>query len=197
VWEYNVDIAVEAAQAGFDEVQLDYLRFPSDGLLEDADYGAEFADEARIDAITGFLERTRESLKPTGAFLSINVAGLTMWEEGDGGIGQNLAAMAPYADVVCPQLFPSHFYPGQLGLDIPNDHPYDVVMMSLQSGADLAPDAIDKLRPWLQDFSYGEGIAYEAAEVKAQIQAVDDFGAHGWMLWSPTNDYHDDALAAE
>jgi hypothetical protein len=197
VWQYNIDIAVEAAEAGFDEVQLDYLRFPTDGLLEDADYGAEFPDEARVDAVTGFLERVQESLKPTGAFLAITVAGLTLWDEGDGGFGQNLAAMAPYGDVICPQLFPSHFYPGQLGLDVPNDHPYDVVLMSLQSGADLVPNATDKFRPWLQDFSYGEGIAYSETEVQAQIQAVDDFGAHGWMLWSSANDYHGDALAPE
>jgi hypothetical protein len=197
VWDYNVDIAVEAARAGFDEIQLDYLRFPSDGLLDNADYGAEFVGESRLDAIAGFLARMQESLKPTGAFLALNVAGLALWDEGDGGIGQNLAAMAPYADVICPQVFPSHFYPGQLGLDIPNDHPYDVVLMSLQSGADLVPDAKDKFRPWLQDFSFGEGIAYGNAEVQAQIQAVNDYGAHGWMLWSPTNDYHDGALVRE
>ena len=197
VWQYNIDLAVEAANLGFDEIQLDYIRFPSDGVLENADYGPEFADETRLQAITGFLERMQTALRPTGALLAIDIFGLTMWDDGDGGIGQNFVAMAPFVDLVCPMIYRCHFNPGDLGLDIPNNHPYDVIKMSLDAGAERVPDAAGKLRPWLQDFSYGEGIEYGDAEVAAQIQASDDAGAHGWMLWSPGNVYHDGALRRE
>lgn len=197
VWQYNIDLAVEAANLGFDEIQLDYIRFPSDGVLENADYGPDFEGETRLQAITGFLERMQTALRPTGALLAIDIFGLTMWDDGDGGIGQNFEAMAPFVDVVCPMIYPSHFNPGDLGLDIPNNHPYDVIKMSLDAGAARVPDAAGKLRPWLQDFSYGAGIEYGDAEVAAQIQASDDAGAHGWMLWSPGNVYHDGALRRE
>lgn len=197
VWQYNIAIAVEAAKAGFDEIQLDYIRFPSDGLLENADYGPEFANETRLTAITGFLGEMQKALAPTGAFLAVDIFGITMFEEGDGGIGQNYAAIAPLVDIVCPMIYPSHFYPGEMGWDIPNDHPYEVILTSLESGTELVPGARDKLRPWLQDFSYGEGIEYGEAEVRAQIKATEDFGTHGWMIWSPNNVYHEGAFAPE
>jgi hypothetical protein len=189
VWKYNIALAVEAATLGFDEIQLDYIRFPSDGLLELADYGPQHADSTRLDSITTFLSEMQKALAPTGSLLAVDLFGITMWDDDDGGIGQNFAAIAPFVDVVCPMIYPSHFYPGAIGLDIPNNHPYEVIFSSLQHGAAMVPDARDKLRPWLQDFSYGEGIEYGDAEVRAQIQAVDDFGATGWMIWNPANDY--------
>lgn len=195
VWQYNIDLAVEAAKLGFDEVQLDYIRFPSDGLLENADYGDQYANETRLEAITGFLGQMQSAMKPTGSLLAVDIFGLTMWDDGDGGIGQNFAAIAPLVDIVCPMIYPSHFYPGDLGLDIPNNHPYEVIYSSLTNGAAKVPDAAYKLRPWLQDFSYGEGIDYGDAEVAAQIKAANDFGGNGWMLWSPSNEYHVGALA--
>lgn len=197
VWQYNIDLAVEAANLGFDEIQLDYIRFPSDGLLENADYGSQFADETRLDAITGFLGQMKQALQPTGSLLAVDIFGLTMWDDGDGGIGQNFAAIAPLVDIICPMIYPSHFYPGDLGLDIPNNHPYEVIYSSLVNGAAKVPDAAYKLRPWLQDFSYGEGIEYGDAEVAAQIQAADDFGGNGWLLWSPSNEYHVGGIAPE
>jgi hypothetical protein len=197
VWQYNIDLAVEAARLGFDEIQLDYIRFPSDGLLENADYGPEYANQTRLDAITGFLGQIQTALKPTGSLLAVDIAGVTLLEDDDAGIGQNFASIAPLVDVVCPMIYPSHFYPGEFHLDIPNDHPYDVILQSLQRGESQVPDAKHKLRPWLQDFSYGEGIEYGAPEVAAQIQASEDFGASGWMIWAPDNVYSEAAFDPE
>jgi hypothetical protein len=197
VWQYNIALAVEAAELGFDEIQLDYIRFPSDGLLENADYGPEFANQTRLEAITGFLAEMQAALKPTGSLLAVDIFGITMLEDDDAGIGQNFAAIAPLVDVVCPMIYPSHFYPGEFHLDIPNNHPYEVILQSLQRGESLVPEAKHKLRPWLQDFSYGEGIEYGAPEVAAQIQAAEDFGTSGWMIWAPDNVYSEAAFDSE
>jgi hypothetical protein len=197
VWQYNIDLAVEAANMGYDEIQLDYIRFPSDGLLENVDYGDEYADETRLDTISGFLSEMQKALAPTGAYLAIDIFGLTMWDDDDGGIGQNVVTLEPYVDVICPMIYPSHFNPGDLGLDIPNNHPYEVILWSLRSGSEKIPHAAYKLRPWLQNFSYGEGIAYGDAEVLAQIQASDEFGSTGWMLWAPDNEYAVGALGPQ
>lgn len=197
VWQYNIDLAVEAAALGFDEIQLDYIRFPSDGMLENADYGPEYANQTRLEAITGFLTQMQAALKPTGALLAVDIFGITLLEDDDAGIGQNYAAIAPLVDIVCPMIYPSHFYPGEFLLDIPNNHPYEVIMQSLQRGELLVPDGKHKLRPWLQDFSYGEGIEYGAPEVAAQIQAAEDFGTSGWLIWAPDNVYSEAAFDPE
>jgi hypothetical protein len=197
VWQYNIDIAQEVANAGFDEVQLDYIRFPTDGPLENADYGTEFTEEARTGAITGFLTKVRDAIAPSGVYLAVDIFGITLWDEGDSMIGQDLVKIAPIVDIINPMIYPSHFQPGHFGFDYPNDHPYEVILWSLQRGQERIGDMAYKFRPWLQDFSYGPGIEYGTAEVQAQTQACIDFGSPGWMLWNAANVYHSDALAPQ
>ena len=156
-------------------------------MLETADYGPDFAGESASDAITEFLRQMRDALAPTGAYLAVDIFGFTLWEESDGGIGQQLERIEPYVDVINPMIYPSHFHPGAMGFDIPNNHPYEVILWSLQSGAERIGDKSHKFRPWLQDFSYGEGIQYGPDELRAQIQASEDFGASGWLVWNAAN----------
>ncbi len=197
VWDYDVAIAKEAAAFGFDEIQLDYIRFPTDGPMNKAEYGVPHDDQTRPKAIGDFLTEMYDAIAPTKSYLAADVFGLTLWESGDGNIGQNLETVSQHLDYVCPMVYPSHFYTGSMGFDIPNDHPYEVILWSLQNGEKRVPQYKAKLRPWLQDFSLGEGIAYGPTEVKRQIDASNDFGATGWMLWNAGNEYHTSALAPE
>jgi len=194
VWDYNIALAVEAAGFGFDEIQFDYVRFPSDGPLNDADFGMPSTMESRVAAIRSFLHRAHLALAPTPTVLAADVFGLTVWAEDDSGIGQQLEALLPEVDYLCPMIYPSHFAAGSMGFAIPNDHPYEVILWSLQRGAKRAETAAAKLRPWLQDFSYGPGIDYGPNEVKAQIQAVQDAGGTSWLLWNADSVYHQEAL---
>ncbi|HVX29248.1 MAG TPA: putative glycoside hydrolase [Nitrolancea sp.] len=196
VWDYNIAIAKEAAAFGFDEIQLDYIRFPTDGDLSTAEYGVPHNDETRPQAITEFLQRMYAAIAPTHAYLAADVFGLTVWETGDGQIGQHLEAMVTYLDYICPMVYPSHFAAGSMGFDNPNDHPYEVILWSLQNGEERIPDQKAKIRPWLQDFSLGEGIAYGPHEVKRQVDATHDAGLDSWMLWNAANDYQTTELAA-
>ncbi|ACM05326.1 putative glycoside hydrolase [Thermomicrobium roseum] len=194
VWNYNIALAVEAAAMGFDEIQLDYIRFPTDGPLQKADYGVAHTAENRTAAIGAFLRSAHEALLPTPAYLAADIFGLTMWELGDSGIGQNLEAVAGVVDYVCPMLYPSHFWSGSLGYELPNDHPYEVMRYSLENGLKRVPEARAKFRPWLQDFSYGRGKPYGPDEVRAQIRAVYDAGLSSWMLWNADSVYQEAAL---
>jgi hypothetical protein len=195
VWDYNIAIAKEAAAFGFDEIQLDYIRFPTDGDLAAADYGVPHNDQTRPAAIAGFLQQMYAAIAPTHAFLAADVFGLTVWDTGDGQIGQNLETMVKYLDYICPMIYPSHFADGSMGFDNPNDHPYEVILWSLQNGEERIPDQKAKLRPWLQDFSLGEGIAYGPDEVKRQVDATQDAGLSSWMLWNAANVYQTTELA--
>lgn len=195
VWDYNIAIAKEAASFGFDEIQLDYIRFPTDGDLSTAEYGVPHNDETRPQAIASFLQEMYAAIAPTHAYLAADVFGLTVWETGDGQIGQNLETMVKYLDYICPMIYPSHFAGGSMGFDIPNDHPYEVILWSLQNGEERIPEQQAKLRPWLQDFSLGEGMAYGPHEVKRQVDATHDAGLSSWMLWNAANVYQTTELA--
>ncbi|MCX2727700.1 carboxypeptidase regulatory-like domain-containing protein [Thermomicrobium sp. 4228-Ro] len=194
VWDYNIALAREAASFGFDEIQLDYIRFPTDGPLQKADYGVPHTAENRTAAIGEFLKRVHEALLPTQASLGADIFGLTVWELSDSGIGQHLETIVEHVDYVCSMLYPSHFWAGSLGFEIPSDHPYEVMLWSLENGLARVPAARNKFRPWLQDFSYGPGKPYGPAEVRAQIRAVYDAGLESWMLWNADNVYHEEAL---
>jgi len=194
VWDYDIAIAKEAAAFGFDEIQLDYIRFPTDGNLATAEYGVPQNAETRPTAIGSFLQEMYAAIAPTHAYLAADVFGLTLWESGDGQIGQNLETMVKYLDYICPMIYPSHFAAGSMGFDIPNNHPYEVILWSLQNAEERIPEQKEKLRPWLQDFSLGEGVAYGPNEVKRQIDATNNAGLTGWMLWNAANVYHATAL---
>ncbi len=198
LWHANVALAVEASELGFDEIQYDYVRFPSDGDLTTADFGQEYTAEARQAAITGFLQLSHDTLAPRGIKLGADIFGYTAFVDDEQGIGQNFAEIVPLVDYVCMMIYPSHFSEGniQSAPGHPNDYPYETILESLQIAEAKVPGSALKFRPWLQDFSMPlEGYRdYGAAEVRAQIDAAEDFGASGWMLWNPSNEYQAGAL---
>jgi hypothetical protein len=198
LWDHNIELAHEAATLGFDEIQYDYVRFPTDGDTSRVAYGLENSQENRQNAIEGFLKRSRERLLPTGARLSADIFGYTVVVQDDLGIGQNLDRLAPHVDYLSPMIYPSHWPEGSLAVDgHPNNFPYETVDISMG----LAKQQLDgngrKLRPWLQDFNMPGMMEYGAAEVRAQIDATENLGLSGWLIWDPNNWYHVDAFKPE
>lgn len=191
VWKYIADLGAEAASLGFDEIQFDYVRFPTDGNLDVADFGPGFkpGPEARREAIRGFLTLAKERLTPTKALVGADVFGVIAWLKGDNGIGQQFEDLAALVDVICPMDYPSHFGRGFNNWDIPNNYPYEVIRESIAKRAVRVPEVGRKTRPWLQAFTYGPGRAYGTAEVFAQIQACNEGGTSGYLLWNAANDY--------
>jgi hypothetical protein len=195
VWEYNTAIMQEAAELGFDEIQLSHVRFPDDGPLNRADYGQVNTLNAREQALADFLDHAYAGLASTSTMLSVDVFGLTMWDEAGTLIGQDLTEIAGRVDYVSPILFPSDFRSGSLGFNSPSEHPYEIVGRSLESGKDLLPRYHhNRIRPWLQDFSYGPAMPFDAESVRLEIEAVHDFGARGWMLWNTDGEYSEEAF---
>jgi hypothetical protein len=196
LWQANIDLAVEAASLGFDEIQYDYIRFPSDGDLSTADFGFDYGSEdARVKTIVDFLKESQRALKPTGAKFGIDVFGIVAIYPDDQGIGQRLADLAPYVDYVCPMLYPSHFDPTSIDVGgVPNDHPKATIDLGLRLAKDKMPGMEKKLRPWLQDFSLPGMTPYGADQVRAQIDAAEESGASGWMIWNAGNEYTDGAF---
>lgn len=192
-WPYFAELAAEAIDLGFDEVQFDYVRFPSDGDIAATTYKQDVTAAARVEAISAFLEAMRPYVKQNGGFLSADVFGYTAWAHDDQGIGQRVGALTPSVDYLSPMLYPSSLAYGIPGSDLnPLDQPDQVVCSGLEATrrqmGDTAPAF---LRPWLQafdDYAF-DGRAIREDQVRAQIQAADACGARGWLLWNPFNVY--------
>ncbi len=195
VWAYTVRLARAAYAVGFDELNFDYIRFPSDGDLTDIVYRFLAPAETRAQTLARFFVYLKNGLADIDAPLSADLFGLTTTALDDLGIGQMLVAAAPYFDYLAPMLYPSHFAPGFLNFANPAAHPYEVVSHSLNEASRrllAASSTPAKLRPWLQDFDLGAD--YTAELVRAQIQATYDAGLNSWMLWDPANRYTPAAL---
>jgi len=196
VWDYNISIAVEAARAGFDEIQFDYLRFPDSAQ---ALVLAKPATRAlRVEAIKGFLAEAHRRLIPYNVFLAADFFGYVCWNHDDTGIGQQLAEIAESADYLSPMLYPSGFQFGIPGYKNPVTHPYEIVRRTLDEARERLGIPAKRFRPWLQafkDYAFDRRV-FDADEVAAQIRAAKDFGSDGWMLWNAHNTYEGAGLAA-
>jgi hypothetical protein len=190
VWDYNVDLGAAAVRAGFDEIQFDYVRFPTDGDLSSAVFAGK-RHQKKDAVIAGFLRYASERLKPLGVRVSADVFGLSATR--NMGIGQRPKKIARYLDALYPMVYPSHFGPGQYNLPDPNAQPGRTVALALRD-FDVAMRGSDaRLVPWLQDFSLGR--TYTIDDVREQIQAARDAGAEGFMLWNAAGVYTRRALA--
>lgn len=204
-WNYIVSIAEEAAIKGFDEIQFDYVRFPTDGNMKIINYGPSAAGKSKAEAIAEFLAYGRERLSKKGVVVSADVFGLVTTATDDMNIGQHLETIAKSVDVISPMVYPSHYGKGSYGVAEPDFEPYKIVnrSMSVAQGRidamkNVSPKAV--LRPWLQDFTATYLPSYKRygpAEVRAQIDATYNAGAEEWLLWNAGNKFTWGALKKE
>lgn len=188
-WMYNLKIAKRAAELGFDEIQFDYIRFPSDGEIKNCRYSKPHSSTEALKSLIGFLKEAARQLKPMGVKISIDVFGLTTTSD-NLGIGQRIVEMTECVDYVSPMVYPSHYGKGNYGIADPNRDPYRVVYYAIEGALKRVPQ--EKIRPWLQDFSLG--YKYEKKEVREQIQACYDNKIGSWLLWNPRCVYTKEAL---
>jgi hypothetical protein len=194
-WQYAVDLACEAIDLGFSEVQYDYVRFPDEGrILTEAIFPlAQGRDRASV--IRDQLRFLRGSLRPYGVPVTADVFGLTTSDSTDMGIGQLWEKFVDAVDVVLPMTYPSHYARGNYGLQRPNAAPYKVIDRAIRDAKRRSEGIANAARviPWYQDFTMGVP-SYGPAQVRAQMQAGYDNGVHDWMLWNPGSRYTTSAL---
>ena len=245
-WDHIIALAVDSYNIGFDELNFDYVRYPSDGNMRDISYPLSLASEygsdkqANLEAFFKYLNEKLDDPERFAAvrhentgrvtntpYTSADLFGMTTTNYDDLSIGQVQDRAAPYFDFIAPMVYPSHYPDGFLGLGDPNDYPYKVVNYAMQAGVDRMRSTTtpmqgflhepinvtnasgttsftgqytkpaygpDKFRTWIQDFDYGGH--YDAADVRAQIQASYDAGVMSWMIWAPSNIYTQAALQA-
>ena len=206
VWKYNVSISKEAAKAGFQDIQYDYVRFP-EGFENEADQldydKGDYKNsklskgDQRVDAVTSYLEYARKELKPYNVKISADVFGYSALVKNAPGIGQSFPKISKNVDAISSMIYPSHWSPGDFGLEAPDTEPYKTVNRYIQKENSIL-DSLGKQkpisRPWIQDFtaSYlGEGKykEYDAKALSDQVQALKDNGVNEFLLWNAGNDY--------
>lgn len=188
VWDYNIDIAKEAATYGFREIQFDYIRFTSDGITKNCLY-TKADGRVKSDVIRDFLKYAYQELKPFGVKVSADVFGLTCSAQGDIGIGQVMEKVAQGVDIVCPMVYPSHYVNGVYQIPNPDIKPYETVFKSLTDAQKKLGNTNKRviIRPWLQDFSLKSH--YGREQLLAQIKAVENSGLKEWIFWNPSSRY--------
>jgi hypothetical protein len=196
-WDYVVEIGKASHAIGFDEINFDYIRFPSDGNMKDIYFPISQLSESRAkhDVVREFYEYLHASFSPLGIPISGDLFGMTTTVTDDMNIGQILEDGLRNFDYVAPMVYPSHYPPTWNGFKNPAANPYEVIQIAMKAGVDRAiAIGVDpkKLRPWLQDFDMGA--TYTPDMVRAQIKATYDVGLDSWMLWDPGNTYTEAAL---
>ena len=195
MWKYVATIAKQAYAVGFDEINFDYVRFPSDGIST-----AKFdktASTTKAEVLTQFFSYLHDELSSAGIPISADVFGQTTSDTGDMGIGQHFENVLPYFDFVDPMVYPSHYINDFLNFSKPAEHPYAIVKYELDQAAlraVAASSSPDKIRPWLQAFDLGA--IYTPEMVHEQIQATSDAGANGWLLWNAGSVYNREFVSA-
>lgn len=192
-WEYIISIAEESAQAGFDEIQFDYVRFPDQKGLR---FSVRNTQTERVKSINEFLKYARARLIPYNVFISADIFGYVCWNNADLGIGQRVDAMASYVDYLSPMLYPSGFQAGIPGHLNPVKANYEIVNHTLKKALEKSGGSPLSYRPWLQafrDYAFDRR-NYGGKEIRDQIRASEDFGSCGWMLWNARNVYTADGL---
>jgi hypothetical protein len=194
-WRYAADLACEAVDLGFSEIQFDYVRFPDDKrLVLDATFPLA-RGRVRAQVIRDQLLATHQRLAPLGVPITADVFGLTATDTTDMGIGQKWEQFVNTMDVVLPMMYPSHYNLGSYGIANPNAHPYETIAHGLRDAhrRSAAVPGAATLRPWYQDFTLGPP-HYSATEVRAQIEAGYANGVQGWVLWNPRSVYTEGAI---
>jgi hypothetical protein len=190
VWKYNVDVGIAAAKAGFDEIQFDYVRFPTDGDTSAMVFPHKRA-EPRSTTIDRFFSYAVARLHPLHVRVSADVFGLSASR--DLGIGQSPRRIGNVLDAIYPMVYPSHYNPGEYNLLEPEAFPYATVIHSLRDFNKRTRGEKVRIVPWLQDFTIK--YSYGLEQVGEQIDAARTMRAKGFLLWNPSGEYTSDALA--
>lgn len=215
VWEYNLAVAKQAIDVGFDELNFDYVRYPAFSKTDNVMFPPQDKIIVKSNIINNFADYLTSKLKKYDPeiILSVDLFAYNMLKKDDLGVGQNFKNLYDYFDYISPMIYPSHYISGNFGFDNPAEHPYEVVLGTIETGKNQlrekiifengtsTPSLIDpilkkeikKMRPWLQDFNIGT--IYNGEMIRKEKRAVYDAGlTSGWLLWNPRNVYTRTAL---
>ncbi|MDR3237133.1 MAG: putative glycoside hydrolase [Spirochaetia bacterium] len=198
VQDYIMGLSMEMAEKGVDEIQFDYIRFPTGGDIRDASYSFQGGAMSREEVIADFLKRAHEKISSANARLSIDIFGVVAWGKkvDIDATGQRIELLSQHCDYISPMLYPSHFNNRFDGYANPADHPYYFINEGNKKLMALLANKEVVVRPWLQAFKWKVS-SFGPQYIIKQIQASDDSGARGYLFWNASNEYRNVLSAME
>jgi hypothetical protein len=191
VWEYNIAIAKEIIARGFDEIQFDYIRFPTDGVnLENAQYRWRDAGMDMESALMSFLSYARKQIK---APISIDIYGANGWFRSGVRTGQDVELLSRYVDVICPMFYPSHFEQDFMAFEPAIQRPYRIYKIGTLRNSFIAKKKT-VIRPYLQAFFLNvryDRLYYNPTYVSLQVDGIRDSSNEGLTFWNNSGRYDD------
>lgn len=147
VWDYNINIASAAYELWFDEINFDYVRFPTDWYISKTSYpfsNALIYEDPKwwkmkvIDEFSWYITSELKKRHPDLVlsadvfWLITNVDLFQIW--------QNLESFLLHFDYVLPMIYPSHYSAGYLWAQIPDDIWYEIFKDSLTKAISRVDD---------------------------------------------------------
>ena len=188
VWEYNVNVGAELIELGFDEIQFDYIRFPTDGAVTYCSYTYREAGITKDDAIGGFLKLAHNTIKPLGGNIAVDVYGYSAWNKGTNWVAQDIEKMAEWVDVISPMYYPSHFESDFLRFPDPNRRDWEIMRKGCEIAIGRVAATGTLIVPFLQGFKW-RARNYGARYFNSQIDGAEYGGATAWYFWEASNKY--------
>ncbi len=193
-WELSLALAEEACRRGFDEIQFDYVRFPSDGNISTLqfddfswdDYYSAASVTKRVETIAAFLKEAYDRLNPMGCAVAADIFAITLESSDDEGIGQQPGALSESVDVLSPMIYTYTYRSGWMGFSNPNEHAREIVTTALDAGIPRL-EGHSIYRPWLQRYLLEDNEIME-------LQSIAEERGLGWMLWSAGTVFDDGFL---
>jgi len=205
-WAYIFELSKKTTDLGFSEINLDYIRFPSDGDIDNTVYPFWNKIEPKETVLENFFRYYSQAIRSyePEITLSADIFAYTFLRDDGLGIGQKIGFISKYFDTISPMIYPSHYSQGNFGFENPATEPYAVIKQTLESGQNILKKGSEVkavIRPWIQDFNLGA--IYDREKFQAQIKAIKDTGlSNGFMVWNPGNRYditkiREDSLTAK
>ena len=189
---YLIDLAKEAMDAGVDEIELDYVRYPVIGI-KNADFKLGELGKTKVEVIRDFVREVHAVTRARHVPLSLDIFGVVAGGKriDIDGLGQDIAVLGPECEVLSPMVYPSHYAKGYLGFDVPGNHPELVGVGTRGTLGQLASGHVTTgtlVRPWVQAVNY-ESPDYGPPYLAAELKSAEENGSSGWLMWNPSQDY--------
>jgi hypothetical protein len=185
VRDYNIEIAKETVKLGFDEIQFDYIRFPTDGPTGRCYFRyKENTDTFKSEILADFLQQAKQE---TGVPISVDIYGFNGWYHFGNNIGQDLEYLSRFVDVICPMIYPSHFGASFYQRYSKEERPYWIVRDSTIRSIYLSRNRA-VIRPWIQDFNYLSP-TWGTEYILKQMKGIADSGGNSYSFWNPAGDH--------
>jgi hypothetical protein len=190
--KYAIDLASEAIDAGADEIQLDYVRYPVMGI-SNADFDLVRRKLTKVSVITDFVRKVHDVTRARGVPLSIDIFGVVA-ENRRAEIemlGQDPTLLSHECEALSPMVYPSHYWSGYQGFEVPGNHP-EIVGIGTRKAVRIvreagAPNDV-LVRPWLQGADY-RSPTYGPDYIASEIRHAESAGGTGWLMWNPAQMY--------